>query len=211
MCENRVVSTAHETKAPALPSFRDESKANLFPFAVVCSAWLAPLLKFWVMVWAAGGNVAPNGWAFALGCLVSVAPWWLPASYYRTRKFEADGRIYELLGVRLFRMLVPNGDLVNLWRRRHDPGFRVIANETSARTFIARTIVGEKTHLVSLVIGLASSWFAWQIGWTGWAIYLCAANVLFNVYPILLQRYTRARIVRLTARSPRRHPLQTGS
>jgi hypothetical protein len=203
------VSSSHETKAPALPSFHDESKANLLPFAVVCAAWVVPLLKFWAMVWGlfrpfdyAGGDVAPRPWAFAAGCIVCAAVWWLPVSYYRIRRFERDGRVYELLGVRLFRMLVPNGDLVNRWRRRQDPRFRVITNDASAEAFLGRTIVGEKTHLVSFVIGVASSSFAWQIGWLGWAIYLFGANVLFNVYPILLQRYTRARIGRLLTRRP---------
>lgn len=187
---------SHETNAPALPSFRDESKANLFPFAIVCAAWLAPLLKFWILVWA-GRDAAPRPWAFALACLVCIAPWWLPRSFYGTRNFEATGRIYELLGVRTFRMLVPNGDLVNRWRRRSDRSFRVITNRASAASFVQRTITGEKTHLVSLLIGFACSLYAWHIGWHGWAVYFFGANIAFNVYPILLQRYTRARISRL--------------
>jgi hypothetical protein len=184
-----------------LPSFHDDSRANLIPFAVVCAAWIVPLLRFWAMIFGLfrpphyeSGNVAPEPWLFAVACAVCILPSWLPPSYYRTRKMEARGRLYELLGVRLFRKLVPNGDFVNAWRRRHDPGFRVVTNSRSAKTFVARTIVGEKTHLVGLLAGIASSWYAWHIGWTGWAVYLAAANVVFNVYPILLQRYTRARL-----------------
>lgn len=43
-------------------------------------------------------------------------------------------------------------------------------------------------------MGILSTAFAWQIGWRGWAVYLGAGNVLVNLYPVLLQRYTRARI-----------------
>lgn len=204
------MSSSHETRAPALPSFHDESKANLIPFGVVCAAWLAPLLKFWAMIWGVfrppdSTVVAPQLWSFLAACLLIAGFWWLPSSYYRTRSFEANGRVYELLGVRVFRMFVPNGDFVNLWRRRRDPRFRVISSYHSAETYFRRTIIGEKTHLVSFAVGCASSMFAWHIGWAGWAAYLAGGNVLFNVYPILLQRYTRARLVRALARS-RRHP-----
>jgi len=54
--------------------------------------------------------------------------------------------------------------------------------------------LSEKSHLMMLVFGVMSAGFAVAIGWTGWAIYLTAGNVLVNLYPILLQRYTRARL-----------------
>lgn len=198
---------SHPTKAPALPSFGDPSKANLFPFAVLCAGWIVPLLKFWAAVWGvfrpsdyAGGEVAPRLWLFLAACIVCLAPWWLPASYYRVHRFEKTGRLYELLGVRIFRKLVPNGDWVNRWRRRRDPGFRVLSDRRSAAEFLARTVMSEKSHLVLLLVGAGTSLFAWHIGWKGWAVYLGAANVLVNLYPVLLQRYTRARIIRLLAR-----------
>jgi hypothetical protein len=195
------------TSAPALPSFRDQSKANLLPFATVCAFWLAPLLRFWVLVWGvyrppdlADVDVAPRLWLFLASSAVCAAFWWMPSSYYRVRPFERSGRLYELLGVRLFRHLVPNGDLVNRWRRRRDPGFRVVTSRDAAAGYLPRTVAGEKSHLVMLAIGVGSSWFAWRIGWNGWAAYLGVANILVNVYPILLQRYTRARITQLAQR-----------
>jgi len=205
------MTLSHQDKAPALPSFGDESKANLFPFALMCAGWIAPLLKFWAVVWDVfrpsdyvGGDVAPRLWLFLAAFAVSLTPWWLPASYYRVRRFEQSGRLYEALGIRVFRSVVPNGDLVNLWRRRREPGFRVISNRQSAAEFLSRTVVGEKSHLVLLLIGAGSSLYAWHIGWNGWAAYLGVANVLVNLYPILLQRYTRARIVRLLETGGRR-------
>lgn len=203
------VSPSPQAKAPALPAFGDESKANLVPFAIVCAGWIVPLLKFWALVWDvfrpsdyAGGDVAPRLGLFLAACAVCLAPWWLPASYYRVRRFEANGRLYEILGVRIFRKLVPNGDWVNRWRRRRDAGFRVLSNRRSAAEFLSRTVMSEKSHLVPLFMGAGTSLFAWHIGWTGWAVYLGVANVLVHLYPILLQRYTRARIVRLLALTP---------
>jgi hypothetical protein len=67
---------------------------------------------------------------------------------------------------------------------------------------VERTKLSEKSHLVLLLIGVASSIFAWQIGWRGWAIYLAVGNVLVNLYPVLLQRYTRARLQRILVARP---------
>jgi len=193
--------------APALPSFNDASRANLFPFALMCAGWITPLLKFWGLVWGvarpsdySGGDVAPHAGLFLAACAAGVATWWLPRSWYRIRPFEASGRIYEYAGVRHFRKIVPNGDWVNAWRRRRDPSFRVVPNVRAAEELRRRTIVGEKGHIVLLCLGAGSALFAWSIGWHAWAIYLGAANVLANLYPVLLQRYTRARIYRLASR-----------
>lgn len=45
-------------------------------------------------------------------------------------------------------------------------------------------------------MGLLSAGYALSLGWHGWAATLVASNVVFNVYPILLQRYNRLRIAR---------------
>ena len=55
----------------------------------------------------------------------------------------------------------------------------------------------ERYHLVFLLIGFFSAVHALRIGWPGWALLLTASNVVFNVYPILLQRYNRLRVARV--------------
>src|SRR5687768_15903720 len=98
---------------------------NLVPFAVMSGGWLAPLLMFWLYVWGPlrpfhypAGDVAPPGAAFLASLLVCLASLWLPPSYFRIRSFERSGHVYEALGVRSFRWLVPDGDFANRWRRR---------------------------------------------------------------------------------------------
>lgn len=173
----------------------------------MCAGFLAPLLRFWAGVL---GFIAPAGappvdaashvaW-FLVICGASVATWWLPRSWYRPRPFERNGRIYEYAGVRLFRCLVPNGDWVNAWRRRQNPSFRIVPNYGTAIQLFQRTIIGEKSHIVLLCFGAASAAYAWELGWRSWGMYLFVANLLANLYPILLQRYTRARIHRMIGR-----------
>jgi len=174
---------------------------NVFPFASMAGGWLAPLLMFWLYVWGPlrpfhypSGDLAPSLAMFVGLAAICIAAWWLPPSYYRIHAFERSGRLYEALGVRLFRYWVPDGDLANRWRRRRQPGFRMVANRTDAAAFARRTEMSEKSHLVLLLMGSLSSMFAWHIGWPGWAVYLGAGNIFVNLYPVLLQRYTRTRL-----------------
>jgi hypothetical protein len=94
----------------------------------------------------------------------------------------------------LFRWFAPDGDFANRWERRNNPDFRVICGRRSAADFIVRTEQSERGHIVLLALGVASAAWAWSIGWHGWAVYLSVGNVVVNVYPILLQRYTRSRL-----------------
>jgi hypothetical protein len=157
---------------------------------------------FWLYVWGplrpfryAGGELLPS-LPILIACLaVGIAAWWVPGSYFRIREFERSGRLYEALGVRHFRWFVPDGDAANRWRRRRNPAFRIIRNRHYALAFRQRTELSEKSHLVMLVLGCMSAGFAWAIGWPGWAIYLGLGNIVVNLYPVLLQRYTRARLL----------------
>jgi hypothetical protein len=196
-------------RVPQSPQVANETRGvNLIPLAVMSGGWLAPLLIFWLNVWGPmrpfhypQGDLGPPLPVFALLSLSCVIPWWLPRSYYRVRPFERNGRLYEALGVRVFRRLVPDGDFANRWRRRKNPGYRVVVNRAAARAFLVRTEESERGHLVLLLLGLPAIALAWQVGWYGWAIYLAAGNVLVNLYPVLLQRYTRGRLQPL-ARTP---------
>lgn len=184
------------------PTFANETSGfNLIPFASMAGGWLGPLLMFWLYVWGPlrpfhypSGDLLPPLPLLVACFAVGVSVWWLPASWYQVRGFERSGRLYEKLGVRLFRWFVPDGDAANRWRRRRDPTFRIIRNRPFARAFRHRTELSEKSHLVMLVLGGMSGWFAWALGWPGWALYLTVGNVLVNLYPVMLQRYTRARL-----------------
>lgn len=180
---------------------------NIIPFACMAGGWLAPLIMFWLYVWGPlrpfdypTGDLMPGVFVlFAMA--ISVALWWiLPGGYFRVFRFEQTGRVYELLGVLVFRKFVPDGDFANRWERRKDPNYRMIRSRKSAADFIKRTEQSERGHVVLLAIGAVSAAHAWSIGWNGWALYLSAGNVVVNVYPILLQRYTRSRIYRILQR-----------
>ena len=183
---------------------------NIIPFASMAGGWLGPLLMFWMYVWGPlrpfaypSGELLPDAW-FVLLVVACISLWWvLPRSYFEMRPFERSGRVYESLGVLYFRRLAPDGDLANRWERRKNPKYRLIRDPQSAAAFISRTEQSERGHLVLLALGCVSAIYAWSLGWHGWALYLGAGNVVVNIYPILLQRYTRSRIRALLTRPSR--------
>jgi len=183
---------------------------NIIPFASMAGGWLGPLLMFWMYVWGPlrpfaypSGELLPDSW-FILLVFACISLWWvLPRSYFDIQSFERSGRVYEWVGVLYFRRLAPDGDYANRWERRKNPKYRWIRDQRSAAAFISRTEQSERGHLVLLALGCVSAIYAWNLGWHGWALYLGAGNVVVNIYPILLQRYTRSRLRALLTRPSR--------
>lgn len=120
------------------------------------------------------------------GWLVAVAQ-----HYFTPLAFEE--KLYELLGIRTFKKYLPtSGDLVMrcVWKTRTLDSTKKDALVAYARGF---TIACELAHLVGgvacvLYLSLVLTMPFW---------FVVTANLLVCVYPIMLQRYNRARIYRL--------------
>jgi hypothetical protein len=111
--------------------------------------------------------------------------------------FERDGRFYERLGIRWFKRLATKGDYWNRLRRHSDPGFRNVRDFKSAIEWEARTRSNEILHLCTLVVGLViMAWLYFQKEYT-WLVVVFFAVLVWDIYPIMLQRYNRARIWRI--------------
>lgn len=176
-------------------------RANLMILAVGINVWLTPMFLFWG---AAFGPLKPfsypkvdtsphlPGFLFWLG--LSFLPCSRPGSYDRPGTVASARRLYGSLGIHLFKRIAPNGDLVNQLVRRRYPGYRVLGGRTDLPGFLEGTRSGERSHLVLLMMGLFTAVYAARIGWYRWAILLALGNVVFNLYPVMLQRYNRARI-----------------
>jgi len=178
-------------------SLREEAiaiqrRGRAFLTFFVAVIWVLPQLVFW---WDAWDNRHPEVTiAFLAASLFAFVAAALPEGYYRPRGFEASGRLYEAIGVRLFRHFVMNGDDMNTEIRRIYPTYRVVAGQREMRRLEEQTRSNERSHVFAFWAGLPAVVYAVLLGWTGFAIFLGGATAVANVYPILLQRYTRARI-----------------
>ena len=119
--------------------------------------------------------------------------------YFRPGQREAV--LYERLGVRRFKRYLPTGG--DLYANRvgwHPIGDRRGGLAASLERFVKRTRLAETAHLITLVFFAAITAVAIAAGSYIPALLLTAFNVGFNVYPIMVQRYNRHRMLRLLER-----------
>jgi Glycosyl-4,4'-diaponeurosporenoate acyltransferase len=127
--------------------------------------------------------------------------------YFRPRSIEArgGGQLYRLLGVRLYKHYLPtSGDLVSRLRgvRRLDPVAGGVAEALERYEMVTRSY--EARHILGAVLMLGLSAWAVEIHHRGnWGA-LLLANLLVNGYPIMVQRYNRARLLGALPRARRR-------
>ena len=117
--------------------------------------------------------------------------------YFGLWNFERDGRFYERLGVRRFKRFATQGDYWNKRRRLTDPSFRNVKGFRSAIEWEARTRHNEVVHLCSLVVGLTMMVWLYSRREYAWLVAVFFAVLVWDIYPIMLQRYNRARIFRI--------------
>jgi hypothetical protein len=129
------------------------------------------------------------------------------AAYFRTRSIERwrDGRVYELLGIRLFKRYLPTtGDLVSRLRGRRWVRWAGDLTERQLADHERRTRSWEGRHIFGGLSMLALTWWSVEVKGKGDWLALLVGNLLINGYPILLQRYNRVRLQSAMARLERR-------
>ena len=138
------------------------------------------LANWLVMAW---GAITGQVWEF-----------WLPAGYYRLRAFEVDGGIYEYLGIHWYKKLVRRGPLAIFAPTLRSQ--RKITELTGAElTRLQREMCKTETgHLAIGLIVILMAGYALLKGWWDAAGWLMLFNILINAYPVMLQRYNRAKL-----------------
>lgn len=139
------------------------------------STWFAFLVVWLPMAW--------------LGTVSRVVVPRLPERYHALRRFERDGRIYELLGVRIVKRLLRRGPLAWFNPHLHLPPEHTAADLLRLEQ---RMRDAEASHAVLLVATWAVGAHAAARGW--WTAAACTLlfDVAVNGYPVMLQRYNRA-------------------
>ena len=139
------------------------------------SAWFALIVVWLPMTW--------------LGTVSHIVPPRLPPWYHALRGFERDGRVYELLGVRLCKRLLRRGPFAVF-----NPALRLPSAPDPANVARLEQSMrdAEASHVILLVLTLAVVVHAAARGWWAAATWTLLFDVLVNGYPVMLQRYNRA-------------------
>jgi hypothetical protein len=135
-----------------------------------------------------------------------VVPFALPSRYYRLRPFEFDGQLYRRLGVVTFKWLLFKSRIELL---------NVSARLSHGRTGIHRLERGireaETDHVITLLVMLVITVYAVMNAWWALVSWLLLANIVANLYPIMLQRHNRARVLPVLEKLGRRTPRVIGT
>lgn len=118
-------------------------------------------------------------------------------AYFEPKKFERNPKFYERLGVKFFKKYMPtSGDFVRR-RRGAEP---LITDSSSLKKWEETTKQIEGLHLrfAGVMTGMTAGLVL--LGKPEIAGFAGGLNVLLNGYPIMLQRYNRARIYNVLER-----------
>lgn len=125
--------------------------------------------------------------------------------YLTPRFWERNGKLYEFLGIKIFKKYVPtSGDYV---RRHWGRTLRRIKSIEGAREYEKTTRVSELAHVTLFLVSVPLMVLYLILGVVGPFWSLVVANLLINIYPVMLQRYNRARIYKIIARYDNRDGL----
>jgi hypothetical protein len=116
----------------------------------------------------------------------------LQSAYFNEQPWEAGGKVYQPLGINLFRkLLVWVG-----WEKLGKATKPVGKGADTLANLYHRTKIDELGHLIILIIVSAFTVVvALRFGLVR-AMPLLISNILLNLYPVMLQRFNRPRIAR---------------
>ena len=143
-----------------------------------------------------GGAVLIYGLSMTLVWLMHhVVQFSFSPGYYRLQPFEIDGGLYERLGVETFKWLLFKSRIERL-----NTSVRLSYGRTGLQDLERGIREAETDHVIALLVMVVITIHAamnarWAL--VGW---LLLANVVANVYPIMLQRHNRARLLPVLAR-----------
>ena len=126
---------------------------------------------------------------------VSVIPGFFPNSFYNSIQLGRTTRIYRKLGVGLVNKLAQNGAIINHLVRKKFPGYKMIGYQRSSiDKLLQQTYMFEKFHFIMFVFFILITAHALVKDHFWWAVIISVTNVLYYIYPNLLQQYIRLKL-----------------
>ena len=145
-----------------------------------------PVLRFWI------GHYTGVTLFWVLG--ISMIPIFLPGACFAELQLSCRRSFYESLGIRRMLAFTQDGYLVNRLIRKSKPGYRTVRSRRDLRSLKGRMLVYEKYHWTCLLFFLLTSLLALALKEFVLAGLILLANVIYNVVPLLIQQYNRARM-----------------
>jgi len=120
----------------------------------------------------------------------------LPQRFYNAIQVK-DIKLLKKTGVDFALKYAQYGGIINNIIKKKFPGYKVAYNIKTLRSQYNKTYGFERFHFMVLLFFLFVIVFALANRYYLWALIFFITNIIYNVYPILLQHYTRLRIAAL--------------
>lgn len=110
-------------------------------------------------------------------------------------RWEREGKIYDRFGLRTFRWLLKHTPLGWL-----NPWLRLTSCRSGLERLLREITYAEGAHWVggAATLGLAAACIFWGHVIVG--LFLAAGTIPFHIYPVMLQRWNRGRVLRVSRR-----------
>ena len=171
-------------------------------FATVAAANLLPLALILVEMTAHPGGVS----ALLMTSLASALVGWVTYRFYRPLlpiRATATGRVARWLAIPIASRWLMDGTSLRAAVNRHGSTKLKAASRRTLAEVVARSILAERIHAAAFVAGLPWIVLTYRFDAPTLAGFVAAINVVFQLYPVLVQRETRRRVDRITARPNR--------
>ena len=146
-----------------------------FFWTIVC---FAPVLSFWIK-----NGIDYSLYIFiAISCLVAITP----EQVLNRLQISRRRKFYHNIGIKIVQKLVQDG---------HWGG--------DLRRYLTIIAMYERFHWCCFLFFTATTIYGYLSSTWQWKLGILIANLLYNVYPILLQQYNKMRIKRILARHPK--------
>ena len=160
------------------------NQAINFFWTILC---FIPVIGFWM----ADGQML---WCYIfLG--ISVISLFIPL---RLLQLSSNPKFYEAAGVKTIRKYVQNGQLVNQYLRKRNPQHSLINGRQNAAAYLNTVAMYERYHFLCFVFFILTIGYATMHAYYIYTLLIFIANIIYNICPILLQQYNRARLNRLS-------------
>ena len=111
-------------------------------------------------------------------------------SFYKKNRFES-ALLYKLIGLEIFRFILVNSFFKYLNKRVYLKG----KPSSYLRVFIEETKQSETSHVISIIFTLSVQLLYLKYDFWVHFYSLSTFTIIFNVYPLLLQRMNRNRVI----------------
>lgn len=160
---------------------------NMIPNLLWTALFLIPITKFCYTF------ITPKTTFILLG--VSLIPIFFPNSFFDRIQLSRKSHFYRRIGVKYINNFAQSGDLLNKFLRKKYPNFKVVSKANSSiKKQYSQTYFFEKFHFSLFLFFTIVTIYAGIRGHFYWVLILTISNLLYNVYPNLLQQYVRVKL-----------------